>query len=101
MNPSLYWIIFGMAVVTYLPRMAPLVFMNGKGIPSSLKRVMENVPYTLLGALLFPGILHIKPEDMGFGLVGAVTAIALAYFDLHLILPVLGSVLALTVYQMM
>jgi branched-subunit amino acid transport protein len=74
-----------MAVVTYIPRMIPLV---------SLK----NVPYATLGALIVPGIFLFH-ENIWFGIIGAAAAFFIAFLGANVILVVLGSIAVLACYS--
>lgn len=90
-------IIFGMAIVTYIPRVLPLVTMNGKEMSPKIKAILQNVPYAALGALIFPGILFIQ-EDIWFGVIGGITALLVALLGANLIIVVLSSITVLTIY---
>ena len=48
-------IILGMAVVTYLPRMLPVLIIDRFTPPAWLNRWLKSIPYAALGALIFPG----------------------------------------------
>ncbi|WP_371018707.1 AzlD domain-containing protein [Pseudalkalibacillus sp. JSM 102089] len=97
MSNSMIWLIVGLAVVTYIPRMIPLVFFNSDKIPPVIQNVLKNVPFAILGALIFPGILTIN-DDMMFGVIGAVAAIVAAYLGANLIVVVMFAVAALSTY---
>jgi branched-subunit amino acid transport protein len=94
MSPTMFLLIAGMAIVTYIPRMLPLTFMDTLPLPSWLQAVLRNVPYAALGALIFPGILNAH-ENVYFSLIGALTAIIVAYLGANLIIVVLSSILIL------
>jgi len=96
-NPMLL-IIFGMAIVTYIPRMLPLVAINGKEISPKVKAILQNVPYAALGALIFPGILFIQ-ADIWFGIIGGITAFSVAFLGANLIVVVISAVTVLTLYS--
>lgn len=98
MKAEIIWMILGMAVVTYLPRMLPFVLFKGIELPPFLQGVLKNVPYATLGALIFPGILFIQ-EDIWFGLVGAAAAFVAAFLGANVIVVVLGSIAVLTIYS--
>ncbi|MGO4888493.1 AzlD domain-containing protein [Anaerobacillus sp. MEB173] len=98
MNTTMFWIIAGMAVVTYIPRMMPLVAFDAKKIPPRLQAILRNVPYAALGALIFPGILLVN-EDIWFGIIGGLVALIVAYFGANLIFVVLSSIVVLTLYS--
>lgn len=97
MSSTMLLIIIGMAIVTYIPRMVPLVFFKSDNIHPMLQNVLKNVPFAILGALIFPGIITIH-EDMRFGLIGAVVAFLTAYLGANLIVVVMTSVSTLSVY---
>ncbi|MFD2626635.1 AzlD domain-containing protein [Salibacterium salarium] len=95
MSVDIFIIIIGMAVVTYIPRMLPLVFFNTKHIPPTLEGILQNVPYAALGALIFPGALLIH-DNVVFGLIGVLSAFSIAFLSGSLITVVLGSIAVLT-----
>lgn len=95
MDLKIVLIIIGMAVVTYIPRMLPLVVLNGKKMNPFLQGVLQNVPYAALGALIMPGILFIH-DEIWFGLIGAITAFVAAYLGANVIIVVLSSIAVLS-----
>ncbi|MCA0173405.1 AzlD domain-containing protein [Bacillus sp. RAR_GA_16] len=97
MSNTMIWLIIGLAIVTYIPRMVPLVFLNSDKIPSPIQNVLKNVPFAILGALIFPGILTIN-DDLMFGVIGAVAAIVAAYLGANLIIVVMFAVAVLSTY---
>ena len=95
MNSTVWIIILGMTLVTYIPRMLPLVALDAEKIPPALARMLRNIPYAALGALIFPGILGIH-DQLWYGLVGGIVAVGVAYTGAHLIVVVLSSVAVLS-----
>lgn len=98
MNSTVIWMIIGMGVVTYIPRLLPFVLFKGKEMPPFLQGVLKNIPYATLGALIFPGILLIQ-EDMTYGILGAAAAFLIAYLGANVIVVVLGAIAVLSVYS--
>lgn len=49
--------IIGMALVTYLPRLIPLLALSGKELPPSVIAWLRHVPPAVLAAMLLPIIL--------------------------------------------
>lgn len=96
---SLFWIIIGMGVVTYIPRMLPLVAFDANKIHPRLQGLLKNVPYAALGALIFPGILLVNPDNLLYGMVGAATAFAVAFAGANLIFVVLSAIAVLSIYS--
>lgn len=98
MNNHIVWMIFGMGIVTFIPRMLPFVLFKGKQLPPFIQGVLRNVPYATLGALIFPGVLLIQ-EDIWYGVIGACAAFLVAFLGANVIIVVLGSITVLTVYS--
>ncbi|RDI47840.1 branched-subunit amino acid transport protein [Falsibacillus pallidus] len=93
------WMILGMGLVTYIPRMLPFVLFGGKELPPFVQGVLKNVPYATLGALIFPGILLIKEGELSFGLIGAAAAFLLAFLGANVIVVVIGAISVLSLYS--
>lgn len=91
--------IFGMGLVTYIPRMLPFVLFKGKELPPFIQGVLKNVPYAALGALIFPAIIFIQEDDIWYGILGAAAAFIAAYLGANVILVVLGSIVILALYS--
>lgn len=100
MNSEIVWMIIGMGVVTFIPRMLPFVLFRGKELPEFLQGILRNVPYATLGALIFPGILFIQ-EDIWYGVLGAAVAFAIAFLGANVIVVVLGSIAVLSLYSLL
>lgn len=94
----LIWMIVGMGIVTYVPRMLPLVAFNAEKLHPRLKGILKNVPYAALGALIVPGVFTVN-DDLLFGMIGAVTAFLVAYLGANLIFVVLSAIMVLSVYS--
>jgi branched-subunit amino acid transport protein len=86
-------IIIGMTIVTYLPRLLPLVLLQGRHIPKRLRRFLMSIPYAALGALIIPGALHATPGLPIAGWIGLIAAFLYAWFKGGLIVPVMISVI--------
>lgn len=99
MGASYWWMLLGMAIATYLPRMIPLTVLDGKELPPIVSGVLRNIPYAVLGALIFPAILHIQ-DDILFGIIGAVVAFAIAFIGLDVMFVVIGTIAALAIYSL-
>ncbi len=91
-------ILIGMAIVTYVPRMLPLVMFQNMNLPPFWQNVLKNVPYATLGALIIPAVFFIQ-EDVIFGVIGAVTAFVVAYIGANAIIVVMSSIAVLCLYS--
>lgn len=93
-----WWMIIGMGVVTYLPRAIPLTFLEGRELPPAIQNVLRNIPYAVLGALIFPAIFFVQ-ENIWFGIIGAAAAFGIAFTGANVMTVVLGSIAVLAVYS--
>ena len=99
MKTEIVWMILGMGLVTYIPRMIPFVLFKGKELPPFIQGVLKNVPFATLGALIFPAILLIQKNDIWYGVLGAVAAFIAAFLGANVIIVVLGSIAVLSIYS--
>lgn len=90
---NLVMIVVGMALVTYIPRLLPFIFTTDKPYPNKVRQFLSYLPFAILGALIFPGILS-STGDTASAVVGLVTALILAWLRAHLIIVVGGSIVA-------
>ncbi|CDO02765.1 putative membrane protein [Oceanobacillus picturae] len=86
------FILLGMAIVTMIPRMIPAFIVDKLQFRDWVNRWLNAIPYAALGALIFPGIMTIKPDQPHIGLIGGLVAITLAYIGLNVILVVFGAI---------
>ncbi len=108
MPNGLIWIIVGMGLVTYTPRMLPLVFIKTDGVPPFVQAVLKNVPFAVLGALIFPGIFIIQSghlqsmslNDLLFGLIGGGMAFVAAMLEWNIVFVVLSAIAVLAIYSL-
>ncbi|WRP08054.1 AzlD domain-containing protein [Rossellomorea aquimaris] len=99
MNSAIVLMIIGMAIVTYIPRMLPFLVFKGKELPPFLQGVLKNVPFAVLGALIFPSILLIQEGNLMFGVVGTAAAFVIAFLGANVILVVVGAISVLSLYS--
>jgi branched-subunit amino acid transport protein len=99
MSPLL--LILGMALVTYLPRLIPALFMDRFIFPAWFEKWLKSIPYAALGALIFPGVLLVKEDQPLIGLAGGAAAFILALLNLHITLVMAGSILVVYLLQIL
>lgn len=93
-------IIIGMSIVTMVPRIIPGFLVDKLQFRPWVNRWLNAIPYAALGALIFPGILSVIPEEPMVGIIGGIVAIILAYFGLNVVLVVLGAILTVFLLTM-
>lgn len=85
-------IILGMSLVTMIPRFIPAFIIDKITFPDWVNRWLNAIIYAALGALIFPGILTVKPDQPHIGFLGGLVAIILAYIGLNVVLVVIGAI---------
>ncbi|MCD7034880.1 AzlD domain-containing protein [Metabacillus sp. GX 13764] len=99
MKSEVILIIVGMAAVTYLPRMIPLVVLSRLALPPFVQNVLKNVPFAILGALILPGVLQTK-GGIWFGIIGSLVAFFAAYLGANVVIVVFSAIVSLVIYGM-
>jgi branched-subunit amino acid transport protein len=95
-----YWLlILGMMLVTFIPRLLPLMTLSERSINPLLKKFLLYIPYTALGALIVRGVMQSTSGMMAVTLVGIGVATALSWLRGGLILSVLSSIIAAFLFQ--
>lgn len=84
-----------MALVTYLPRVLPLVVFRKEIKSNYVKSFLYYVPYAVLGALTFPDIFY-STGNFATAICGTIVALILAYKDKGLVVVAIGAII--TVY---
>ncbi|RWZ55254.1 AzlD domain-containing protein [Halobacillus fulvus] len=86
------WVIIGMAVVTAVPRFLPVFIVDKVAFPAWIDRWLNAIPYAALGALIFPGVLSVKPDAPQIGVIAGLVAILLSWMNVHIIGVVIGAI---------
>lgn len=94
-NVNILYIIAGMTAVTYLPRLLPFYIFSKINLSKRMMLFLKCIPYSALGALIFPDVLSSVPS-VYIAVFGAAVAALLAYKFENMIITVAGAVF--TVY---
>jgi branched-subunit amino acid transport protein len=92
-------LIVGMALVTYIPRLLPALFLDRFKFPAWFKKWLESIPYAALGALIFPGVLLVEKDQPLLGLAGGVVAFLLSLLNFHITLVMTGTIVTVILLQ--
>lgn len=84
-----------MAVVTYVPRVLPLIVFRKEIKSTYIKTFLRYVPYAVLGALTFPDIIY-STGNYITAICGTLVALFLAYKEKSLVVVAVGAIF--TVY---
>ena len=85
-------VILGCALVTFIPRLIPALFIDKLEFPPKVEKFLNLIPYTALAALICPGVLTVDNQLWYIGLIGAVVAAGLSWKKVPL-----GAIVILTV----
>ena len=93
-------VILRCAVVTFIPRLIPALFIDKLDFPPKAEKFLNLIPYTALAALICPGVLTVDNQLWYIGLIGAVVAAGLAWKKVPLgAIVMLTVVVLITVYS--
>lgn len=76
-----FWTIIGMAVVTYLPRLIPTIYLSGKQLQPLFSAWLKLIPPAVLSAMLVPSLL-IRGDEVSFSLDNLFLWVALIAFPI-------------------
>lgn len=88
------WIVIGMMVVTYIPRLLPFLLISGKELPPKVSQFLNYVPYATLGALIIPGAISAIPDLPLAAGAGLLFAAVYSYVKGGMIVSVVGGITA-------
>ncbi len=92
---GIYLLIFGMLLVTYIPRVAPAFLADRLTPGRRLQKYLELIPYTAMASLIFPGVLSVDGSYAVVGAVGAIVAVGLSLIKkVPISVVVIGAVAA-------
>jgi len=89
-----------MAIVTYIPRVLPMVFVKKRLSSRFLRSFLYYVPYAALGAMTFPGILY-STGNISSALIGMSVALVLSYYEKGLLEVAVGAIIIVYLVQFM
>jgi len=85
-------IIIGMSLVTMIPRVIPVFIVEKLQFRPWVNRMLNAIPYAALGALIFPGIITVIPEQPHIGIIGGIVAVILSFLGRNVIFVVIGAI---------
>lgn len=88
-----------MTIVTYLPRMLPLVFFRKKISNVYIRSFLIYMPYGILAAMIFPGIFYSTSSYIS-AVCGMIAALILSYMRKGLLTVALTSVITVFIVEL-
>ena len=93
------WLLAGMFLVTFVPRLIPFVFARQLDLPPWIKKWLKFFPYAALGALIFPGILEAVPGKPGVAAGAGILAAVCALFIRNITVIVVLAIAVVLLFQ--
>jgi len=96
-------IILGTMIVTYIPRMMPLVLLTKTKLPNKVEQFLDYIPIAILGAILSQSLL-IRESEVDFSLsneyiIGGILTIIFAKFIKRVDLIVLFGIVLMIIIR--
>ena len=66
---NIAYMIIGCALVTFIPRLIPAVFVDKLNFGPGFEKFLNLIPFTALAALICPGVLTVDPNIWYIGLL--------------------------------
>ncbi|ADZ83235.1 AzlD domain-containing protein [Cellulosilyticum lentocellum] len=100
MDIQIVFILIGMSLVTYIPRVLPVMILDKMHISQKLEGILKAIPYAALGSLIFPSILSVNTNYPIIGIVGGCVAVILSYAKLNITYTICGTVAVTILIQL-
>jgi len=97
---NILFLIVGMMLVTYIPRLLPFVLIDGDKLHPYVKRFLSFMPYAMFGALIVPGVFTAIAGKLLISLMAFLVACVVAYRFGGVILPVLSAIMTAVVLNL-
>ena len=91
-SEKIWFLILGMAVVTYIPRAIPAVFIEKMRFGAKMEKFLKLIPYTAMAALIFPGVFTVDTANPAVGILGGAVAGVLAWKKCPVMVCVLAAI---------
>lgn len=85
-------LVIGMMLVTFLPRLLPLVTFSQRPLHPLIRRFLTYIPFTALGALIMSGVTQASSGMMAATIGGITVAAVCSWFKGGLVLSVLAAI---------
>ncbi|QGU94807.1 AzlD domain-containing protein [Clostridium bovifaecis] len=94
----LVYIVIFMAIVTYIPRVAPIALLNNKDLSPFLKTFLKFIPFAALGALVFPQVLY-STKSIRSAIAGCLISVACAFWRMNVVIVVFAGILGVFLFE--
>lgn len=87
-------LILGMGMVTFIPRVLPLLVLTDKKTSKKFREFLTFIPYTSLTILILKGIITASDDMKIPTIVGIIVSALIAYIQGSLVLSILGGIVS-------
>lgn len=91
---SLIPLILGMGLVTFIPRVFPLLVLTDRTTNKKFKEFLTFIPYTSLSILIIKGIITANDEMKIPTIIGISVSALIAYIQGSLVLSIFGGIVS-------
>lgn len=97
-------ILISAMVVTYIPRMLPLVILSKTKLPTKIERFLDYIPIAILGSILLPTLIY-KENTINISfdneiLIAGIITIIVAKFVKRVDVIVVTGILVTIIYRL-
>lgn len=93
-------LIFGMFVVTYVPRVLPFFIIKKEKVPKQLNRFLSYISYAMLGALIMPGFINAIEGEPVISVISLLGGIIVCIKFGGAIVPILSAIIIAALLQL-
>ena len=93
MNKNTFILIFGLALVTFVPRFLPFKLMKNIKLSKRASLFLKAIPFSAIGALVLPDVFSSIPNNPIASYVGTFSALILSLIFKNYIYAVIGSII--------
>ena len=93
MNKEIFLMIFGLALVTFIPRFLPFKLLENIKFSKRTSLILKCIPFSAIGALILPDVIRAVPGNFLASFVGGISAVVFSFFFKNYLYVVIGSIL--------
>ncbi len=93
MNKEIFLMIFGLALVTFIPRFLPFKLLENIKFSKRTSLVLKCIPFSAIGALILPDVIRAVPGNFLASFIGGVSAVVFSFFFKNYLYVVIGSII--------
>lgn len=93
MNKEIFLMIFGLALVTFIPRFLPFKLLENIKFSKRVSLILKCIPFSAIGALILPDVIRAVPGNFLASFVGGISAVVFSFFFKNYLYVVIGSIL--------